>query len=252
MKVAAVQLMSGSFELATSTPRHPLTDSISEQIRRALARALHDGVRVLVFPLYEGELPSEAFAPSLSDLQETAKLGRMMICISLASGRSSLIDTDGTVLGEVGNEMESRVFKTTLGKVGLTIARGGKFFKAAEQLVEDSARLIVQPMHALGGMSFEAIDQMRAEHAAHWRYTLVAANFAGERSPDGDRFAGCSLVTLSDGEIPTKATHDAADFVSVELSADAMKDDGLLGDRFRILPKLRKIAEITRFTPPII
>ena len=245
MKVTAVQLALN--ESAGGAEKRPLV----EMIRMSLARALHDGVRVLLFPLYEGVLSPEKISPALADLQETARLGRMMICISRAAGRTTLIDTDGTVMGEVGVEIEGRVFKTTLGKVGVTTARGGKFFKVAENLVESSARLVLHPMNALAGISFEALDQMRSEHTSHWKYALVASNFVGVADA-GDHFAGCSLVALSNGEVPVKASMDAPDFVSVELPSGSMDDEGLLQDRFRLLPKLRRIAEITRFTPPII
>lgn len=238
MKVTAVQLNTSTVPFA-------------ESVREALARALHDGVRILLFPLYDGPLSASEISPSLEDLQETARLGRMMICISRSSLRSILIDTDGAILGEVGSDLEGRVFKTTLGRVGVACTRGGKFFTVAENMVENGARLILHPMSALTGMSFEAIDQMRSEHSAQWKYALVAANFVGEVS-GGEKYAGCSLVALPSGEIPAKASFDAPDFVSVELPADALTRESILEDRFRLLPKFRRIAEITRFTPPIL
>lgn len=116
------------------------------------------------------------------------------------------------------------VFRTPLGRIGITLARGGKFFKHVEEMVlMHRASLIIHPSAQFAGISQGILDSELLRHARSLGYGLILANRAGLEPWSKERFSGGSMVISAHGKVLAQALDSGDEIIFAEMEKDEVR-----------------------------
>jgi len=188
---------------ASNQPRwrelaEPLTENPFVRKIRAAARAFG---MLIVLPVFERE-GEQTFSSAIVIEEDGSVLGAVR---KYPVGRGAGYFEKDFFGGE--REPGYAVFEAKLGRIGVTLSRGGQFFKAAEKLAgELGVELIFNPRSQLTSLSQGVLEVELARHAREWGYGLLMANRVGsELWPIGE-WSGGSLILDRNGVILSQAS----------------------------------------------
>jgi predicted amidohydrolase len=122
------------------------------------------------------------------------------------------------------DESGFEVFRTSLGRIGITLARGGKFFKHAEEMMlVHRASLIIHPRAQFSGVGQGFLDSELLRHARDLGYGIVIANRAGIEPWSKERFSGGSVLISSHGKVLAQALDSGEEIIFAEMESEQVR-----------------------------
>ena len=93
-----------------------------------------------------------------------------------------------------------------LKQVGVTLSRGGKYFKAVEQMIKQGAKIILNPRSQAMGFSATVLENEIKLHAKNFNYALIQVNRAGTEDEElAWTWSGASTIINDQGEAVLRA-----------------------------------------------
>lgn len=106
-----------------------------------------------------------------------------------------------------------------LGKVGVTLSRGGKYFKAVEAMTAQGAKLILNPRSQAAGFSASILETETLMHAKNLGYALIQVNRSGTEDESMTwNWGGASLIINAQGEVLVRGPSDEAAILKTDKS----------------------------------
>lgn len=291
MRIAAYQQQVLLEGVEGDTSPRAIQTELRDRTLSAVKMAAELGVRALClqelsdlpyFPA-SNELHYRLLAENVADhelvtaVRKIARESRMLVVLPIYErfqdetySTAVVIEENGEVLGSVrkypvgrgvgyfekeffGGQEEPgyAVFSSLQGRIGVTLSRGGLYFKNAETMVTElGAKLIFNPRSQLAGLSQGVLEGELARHAREWGYSLVMANRVGDEAWPIGSFSGGSLILNHDGIILKQASPITDELIMAEMDWASAEPRAAAGLRVAIPESLHSnVRKLLKKTP---